>query len=139
MIFVQFLKRQIFFKAVIIIGAITLMPILGAFAEGEKKSEPTPLTTNDPKISQAELAYRVDPLTKDDLAVEANGWLQIIKEHVAKVSEVQIQALTAEGDDKTKLLESVNKLKEEQTALIDRLKVVTEELKAKGGKIEDYN
>ena len=138
MIFVQFLKRQIFFKAVIIIGAITLMPILGAFAEGEKKSEPTPLTTNDPKISQAELAYRVDPLTKDDLAVEANGWLQIIKEHVAKVSEVQIQALTAEGDDKTKLLESVNKLKGEQTALIDRLKVVTDELKAKGGKIEDY-
>jgi len=138
MIFVQFLKSQRFFKAVIIIGAITLMPILGAFAEGEKKSEPTPLTTNDPKISQAELAYRVDPLTKDDLAVEANGWLQIIKEHVAKVSEVQIQALTAEGDDKTKFLESVNKLKAEQTALIDRLKVVIEELVSKGGKIEDY-
>ena len=136
---VQFLTNQRLFKVFIVFGAITLIPLFGAFAESETKSEPTPLTTNDPNMSKEELAYRVEPLTKDDLLVEANGWQQILKEHVGQVSEVQIQVLAAEGDDKTKLLESVNKLKEEQTALIDRLKVVIEELESKGGKIEDYD
>ncbi|MCP4627485.1 MAG: hypothetical protein GY850_28825 [bacterium] len=63
------------------------------------------------------MSYIVNPLTKDDLTVEATGWLQILKEHIGGVSAVQIQALTAEGDQKTKSLESVNKLKEEQIAL----------------------
>jgi small conductance mechanosensitive channel len=114
------------------------MPFSAALAEGDKKPEPAPLTTDNPDISKEELAYLVAPLTKDDLTVEANGWLQILKEHVGGVSAVQIQALTAEGDQKTKLLESVNKLKEEQTALTDRLKVVVDELGAKGGKVEEY-
>ena len=70
--------------------------------------------------------------------MEADGWLQVLKNHVGKVSAVQIVALKAEGDKKTKLLESVTKLKEQQTALSDRFMVVLEEFKSKGGKIEDY-
>ena len=138
MILIQFLKNQRLLSAYIIVWAIILMPFSGAFAESDKKPEPTPLTTNNPNISKEELAYRIQPLIKDDLSVEANGWLQVLKKHVGEVSEVQIQVLTAEGEKKTKLLESVTKLKEEQTALADRLNVVIEELKSKGGKIEDY-
>jgi len=119
-------------------GAILLISFSGASAQNDKKSEPTPLTTNNPSISKEELGYRVEPLTKDDLSVEANGWLHILKKQVAAVSEVQIKALTAEGDEKTQLLETANKLKEEQTALTDRLKVVKEELESKGGEIKDY-
>ena len=139
MISVQFQQIQKLFKVFLIIGAFTLLPISGALAESEKPPEPLPLTTGNPGISKEELAFRVAPLTKDDLKVEADGWLQVLKKHVGDVSEVQIQALTAEGDQKTKLLESVNKLKEEQTALIDRLRVVMDELGSKGGKIEDYD
>lgn len=134
---IQVLKNQRILNA-FIVWAILLIPLSGAFAESDKKSEPTPLTTNNPNISKEELGYLVEPLTKDDLSVEANGWLQVLKKHVAGVSEVQIQILTAEGDEKTKLLETANKLKEEQTALTDRLKVVIEELKSKGGEIKDY-
>jgi len=97
-----------------------------------------PTTTNNPNISIEELTYHLQPLTKDDLSVEASGWLYVLKEHVGEVSEVQIKALSAESDDKTKLLESVNKLKEQQTALTDRLKTVIEEFRSKGGKVEDY-
>ena len=138
MIVIQFLRNQRGLSAFIILWAIILIPFSGAFATGDKKPEPTPLTTNHPDISKEELEYRVQPLTKDDLSVEANGWLQVLKKHVGEVSEVQIQALTAEGDEKTKLLESVNNLKEQQTALTDRLKVVIEEFNSKGGKTEDY-
>ena len=138
MTLIHFLRNQRTIYAFIVVSAIILLPFSGAFAESDKKPEPIPLTTNNPDISKEELGYLVQPQTKDDLSVEANGWLQVLKQHVGKVSEVQIQVLTAEGEQKTKLLESVTKLKEEQAALTDRLKVVIEELQAKGGKIEDY-
>jgi len=137
MMFIQVLKNKRILNA-FMAGAILLISFSGASAQNDKKSEPTPLTTNNPSISKEELGYRVEPLTKDDLSVEANGWLHILKKQVAAVSEVQIKALTAEGDEKTQLLETANKLKEEQTALTDRLKVVIEELESKGGEIKDY-
>jgi small conductance mechanosensitive channel len=135
---VKFFKSRSILYAFIIIWVVTLVPFMGALAEENKAPQPAPITTDNPDIPTAELEYRLDPLTKDDLTVEAAGWLQVLKEHVGKVSEVQIQALAAEGDAKTTLLESVTKLKTQQTALADRLKAVTAELKSKGGKIEDY-
>ena len=137
MMFIQVLKNKRILNA-FMVWAILLISFSGASAESDKKSEPTPLTTNNPSISKEELGYRVEPLTKADLSVEANGWLHVLKKQVAAVSEVQIKALTAEGDEKTQLLETANKLKEEQTALTDRLKVVIEELESKGGEIKDY-
>jgi small conductance mechanosensitive channel len=134
----KLLKNLNVFYAVVLIVAITLVPVSGLLAQDDKKSQPAPVTTKDPAISIEELEYRLQPLTKDDLAVEANGWLQVLKKHVAQVSEAQIKALTSEGDAKTQLLESVTKLKEQQTALTDRLKAVIDEFQAKGGTSEDY-
>jgi small conductance mechanosensitive channel len=134
----QLLKNLKVFYGVVLIVAIILVPVSGVLAQDDKKSQPVPVTAKNPDISIEELEYRLQPLTKDDLAVEAAGWLQVLKKHVGEVSEVQINALTAEGDAKTKLLESVTHLKEQQTALADRLRAVIEEFKSKGGTIEDY-
>jgi len=136
----QFFRNRKVYNGVVVIFAIILIPISisGVFAQDDKKSQPAPVTTKNPDISVAELEYRLQPLTKDDLALEANGWLQVLKKHVAKVSQAQIKALTAEGDAKTELLESVTKLKDQQTALSDRLKAVIDEFKSKGGDIVDY-
>ncbi len=138
MVALKFLRDRKVFNGAVVILAIILIPISGLLAQEDKKSQPAPVTTKNPDISIEELEYRLQPLTKDDLAVEASGWLQVLKKHVGQVSEVQIKALTAEGDAKTKLLESVTKLKEHQTALADRLKAVIEEFRSKGGAIEDY-
>ncbi|NIQ88867.1 MAG: mechanosensitive ion channel family protein, partial [Deltaproteobacteria bacterium] len=118
--------------------AVTLVFYSSVLAADAKKPQGVPLTTKNPNISLEELDYRLEPLTKDDLSVEANGWQEVLKNHVGKVSAVQIKALTAEGDKKTKLLESVTELQEQQTALADRFVLVIEEFKAKGGKVEDY-
>jgi len=136
----QLLRNRKVHNGVVVIFAIILIPvsISGVFAQDDKKPQPAPVTTKNPDISVAELEYRLQPLTKDDLALEANRWLQVLKKHVGKVSEAQIKALTAEGDAKTELLESVTKLKEQQTALTDRLKAVIVEFKSKGGDIVDY-
>ena len=138
MVSIQFSKSRRIFLALMITWAIILVSFSGVLVADAKKPQAMPLTTKNPNIAIEELDYRLEPLTKDDLSVEANGWLQVLKSHVGKVSAVQIVALTAEGDKKTKLLESVTKLKEQQTALSDRFTVVLEEFKAKGGKIEDY-
>ena len=134
----QLLKNRKILNGGVVILAIILIPISGLLAQDDKKPRPAPVTTINNEISIEELGYRLQPLTKDDIAVEADGWLQVLKEHVGRVSEVQIEALTAEGDAKTQLLESVTKLKSQQTALTDRLKAVIEEFKSKGGTIENY-
>ena len=138
MVSIQFSKSRRVFPVLMIMWAIILVPFSGVLVADAKKPQAVPLTTKNPNIAIEELDYRLEPLTKDDLSVEANGWLQVLKKHVGKVSAVQIVALKAEGDKKTKLLESVTKLKEQQTALSDRFMVVIEEFKSKGGKVEDY-
>ena len=135
----QLLRNWKIFNGGVVVFAIIIIPLFisGALAQ-DNKSQPAPVTTKNPDISVEELEYRLQPLTRDDLAVEAEAWLQVLKKHVGKVSEMQIKALTAEGDAKTELLESVTKLKEQQTALTDRLKAVIVEFKSKGGDIADY-
>jgi small conductance mechanosensitive channel len=117
---------------------VALSPLTGIAAEDKKKPPPEPVTTGNPEISIEELNYRLKPLTKDDLAVEADGWVQVIKKHVEKLSDTQIAALTAKDDEKTQLLESINQLKEQQTRLNDRLTAVIEAFRSKGGKVDDY-
>jgi small conductance mechanosensitive channel len=135
----QLLRDGKFFKGIVVVFVIFFVPIFlsGALAQ-DKKPQPAPVTTKNPDISIAELEYRLQPLTKDDLAIEADAWLQVLKKHVGIVSEAQIKTLSAEGDAKTKLLETVTKLKEQQTSLTDRLKAVLAEFKSKGGDIADY-
>jgi small conductance mechanosensitive channel len=132
----------------VFIAAIALTLIPAAFAASTDKPQSDaadtdtpksdPVTTADSEVSLEALGYQLMPLTQDDLSVEADGWLQVLKNHVDKVSHMQISALTAEGDEKTKLLESVTKLKTQQTALTDRLRIVIQEYKAKGGETKDY-
>jgi len=126
------------FQIFIFTGAVILAPFVGIAAENEKKASPKPVTTNKLDISTTELEYRLRPLTKDDLSVEADAWLQVLKKHSEKLSDMQIAALKAEDDEKAKLLESVTELDERQTALADRLRTVIEEFKQKGGKVDDY-
>jgi small conductance mechanosensitive channel len=114
--------------------------LLSAFALAESaEPKPLPTTTANPEIPVKELQYRLVPLTKDDLQVEAEGWLGLLKAHAAKISQVQIDAMNAEGDAKEKLLADITKLQEQQTALMDRVKAVIEELKTKGGDVDAYD
>jgi small conductance mechanosensitive channel len=122
----------------IVMVIVCLSPLTGIAAEDKEKTPPKPITTGNPDISIEELNYRLKPLTKDDLAAEADGWLQVIKKHGEKLSDMQIAALKAKDDEKPQLLESVNQLREQQTRLIDRLTTVIEEFRSKGGKVDDY-
>lgn len=119
--------------------AMTVVTILWSgpvLAEGEK---PQPTTTANPEVPVKELELLVRPLTKDDLKVEANGWLGVLKEHVTQVGRNKIEAMKADGDAKAKLLSDATQLQERQTALIDRVQAVVEELRKKGGEADVYD
>jgi small conductance mechanosensitive channel len=60
---------------------------VGAGVAGEAA---TPVSTTDPQIPVAELELRLQPLTVDELQVEAQGWLDLLKAKVEELSNAEI-------------------------------------------------
>jgi small conductance mechanosensitive channel len=119
----------------IVMAVIMILAGAPAWAEGEK---PPPTTTANPTVPLNEFDLLLRPLTKDDLKVEAEGWLALLKEHAIRVSRNKIDAMKAEGDAKTNLLADATKLQEQQTALMDRVQAVVDEFRKKGGEVDVY-
>lgn len=146
------------------------------------------VSTMDPGIPLDQLELLLKPLTKTELVIEADAWLQILKAKVKQISDAEIAvkkkneqiakaeevadaakeaaeearkaketasleaaketdklkkaaeaAASAKVEVKIKLLENVTDLRNERTALIDRMNVVVNELEKKGGEVEDYS
>ncbi len=97
----------------------------------------------------------VEPLTREELDGEAQGWLLLLKAKVTEISETEIAAKeksealakadeTRPGEEesaaltakaKTDLLEQITHLRAQRTALRDRMNVVLDALEAKGGEV----
>jgi small conductance mechanosensitive channel len=120
-------------------------------AQEDEAEPPAPVTTGDPAIPVAQLEFLVVPLTRADLEVEAAAWQDLLKVKATEVSAAEIaiaqkSAAESEGDaaadapnaDKQALLDEATELREQRTALIDRLNVVVDELETKGGEVEEY-
>jgi small conductance mechanosensitive channel len=120
----------------VIITAMLAIGMAPAWAEGEK---PQPTTTANAEVPVKELELLLRPLTKGDLKIEADGWTGLLKEHVTRVGRNKIETMKAEGDAKTKLLAEATQLQEQQTALMDRMQAVVEELRQKGGEVDVYD
>ncbi len=113
---------------------LTLAPLRGGEAP-----PPTPVTTASAEIDTAELSVLVRPMTLAELKIEAEGWFQLVREKAKAVSDAEIAAKKAEGDEKAKLLDKAQALRDEQTKLIDRLKVVLASMAQKGGDAKEYD
>ena len=133
----EWLNKHAYLTVVFLVLASLLVLSIEATAADEAPP-PVPTTTGNPEIPVKELQYLLKPLTKEDLVVEADGWQAMLKNHIEKISAKQIQAMQAEGTTKTQILEEVTKLQEQQTALIDRVKAVIDELRKKGGEVGAY-
>ncbi len=84
-------------KYMIILGwqmwlVIILMMSNGAFA-AECPTDIKAVTSKDVNIPVEVLAYRVKPLTKCELEVEAQAWLLLLKEKVTEISNAKIAAI----------------------------------------------
>ncbi|HOW70726.1 MAG TPA: mechanosensitive ion channel [Phycisphaerae bacterium] len=123
-----------YFPVLLSLATSMSLATLGVAAE-----PPKPTTVSDPKIAVSDLQLMAKPLTKAQLAAEADAWLGLLQSKATEISTAEIASGKAEGDEKTKILETVAQLREERTALIDRLNAVLAALKAKGGTTTDHD
>jgi hypothetical protein len=127
--------RYLLTAGAMVLSAAMIIGAVPAWAEGEK---PPPATTANPAVPLNEFELLLRPLTRDDLKVEAEGWVGLLKEHATRVSRNKIDAMRAEGDAKTQILAEATRLQEQQTALMDRVQAVADELRKKGGEVDVY-
>lgn len=107
----------------------------------EAKKEYSATTISDPQIPVEDLELLLKPLAKSELIVEADAWLQLLKEKVTEIStlEIQMRQKSRQTDEKQEqTLVNINKLREQQSALVEWFNVVVTALKNKGGEVEEY-
>lgn len=108
-------------------------------------------TTADAAVSVDALRVQLRPMRQEELEVELDAWMELLREQITQVGAVELQlhartmaessetgasetedASEEEGKLKTELVE----LRTEEVELYGRIKTVLEALKAKGGEVE---
>lgn len=100
---------------------------------------PVPVTTGDIKVSLGDLGLMVLPLPKAQLQVEADGWLKLLQETMQAITDAELGASKATTQAVNELREISGRKREERTQIIDRLRVVLDELTKKGGDRAAYD
>lgn len=94
-------------------------------------------TTSDPDIPLDELGFMLTPMTSDELIIEADGWLALLKETANEISKVQLEVKQKNLDieiQEEKAKTSTSESAEEKTE-----KVVEEEKEEKIEILKDMN
>ena len=112
---------------------LALVSTTVVYAEEAPKS-PIAVTTENPDISPESLNLMVRHMTGDELFVEADGWLILLKEAAKKVYDTklsvqeknaQIDALKAQDNNQTEaeeregILQKITVAKEEKAAILE--------------------
>jgi small conductance mechanosensitive channel len=124
-----------------------------------------PVTTSDPGIPLDELEDMLYPMTSDELLIEAEGWLTLLKKTTTKISRAQLdikrknkliekkketsktttskkieeqtkESITAETETKSEMLDDINVLQAERIERVDRLNVILSATTKKMGKTD---
>jgi small conductance mechanosensitive channel len=109
-----------------------------AIAQEKSDADPPQAnTTSDAKIPVDHLQVILRPLPTDELQIELDGWLDLLRAKIREVgdTELKIKAL-AEGESNEQLTEQLVALRTEETALAERALTVLDALKAKGGDVQ---
>ncbi len=81
-------------RSIAILGillAIVASPVASPIAAERAEPPPQPVTTNDPTIPADQLRLLVQPLTKDELLIEADGWQGLVQDKAKQIADVDIQ------------------------------------------------
>ncbi|ELS03621.1 small-conductance mechanosensitive channel [Xenococcus sp. PCC 7305] len=109
------MKRSILISGIVIVSFSWLpTPVRAQSAEANSPA----ITIADPSIPERELELMVKPLTQDELEIEANAWLDLLKVQVKEVSDAEI-AVNRKNEELDETKEAVKDLKEAEEALIE--------------------
>ena len=148
-----------------ILLVLALLSNTATYAE-EAPESPIAVTTANPDISPESLNLMVRHMTADELFVEADGWLLLLREEAKKVYDTKLsiqekntqidalnaldnnqtaveeregvqQKITAAKEEKAAILEEQTKLRAQRKAMIARLDTVLENINEKIGTDEN--
>jgi small conductance mechanosensitive channel len=102
-----------------------------------QETENTSVTTSDPTVKKEILSLSLDPLTKEEIAIEVLAWRDLLEEKAKEIAQAEIQIIKGEGDSKV-IRNTLIKLREEKSAIIIRTKIALAAYELKGGEIEEY-
>lgn len=78
----------------------------------------------------------VTPVTSSELKEEMDAWQMVLKSMIQEISNLEIDAISQEGEEKQASINALTPLNEEKSRIVERLKVVMTEFQLKGGDIE---
>lgn len=120
--------------ALVLLWAQFPVAILAAQNEEAENTAPIEEATRDSVLPIDHLKVKLRPLTKDQLAEEAESWLGLLRDKIREVGklELQIKALPEE-DPGEELKKQLVDLRKEETELAKRARTVLTSLENKGG------
>jgi small conductance mechanosensitive channel len=83
-----------------------------------------------------ELQLLVTPLTLEQLTSEADRWQALIQDQMARVANLKVAAMRAEGEEADRLHEQINEAVKKRTELIDKARMIVTSMELKGAKPE---
>lgn len=92
-------------------------------------------TVTHPTVSTARLRSEVRPLPVEELKVELDGWLGLLREKAEEVSDLEMTMAAASGQDLPALSKELISLQAERSRLVERVYVVMNAYAAKGGDV----
>lgn len=113
---------------------ITLTVLLATstlvFSAEKSKDKPSAQTTVNPDIPSDELALMLNPFTKGELLIEADGWQALVRKKAVEISRAEI-AVKRQSKEIAKAEEIQNQVKDAKKHLL-QVKVKTEDAKVSG-------
>ena len=110
-------------------------------AESSSASKAPPAAILAPDTPDDQVALRLSPLTRDDLAREAKAWLGLLKAKTQEVVDMKLALQKAQGAEAERLTEALLPLTTQRRERSSRLGDILDEWQLKGGdpkEIEPY-
>lgn len=120
--------------ALIVTWAIAATPAAGLAADdAAKAATAAPAPSIAPDSSEAQLVLRLSPLTREDLAKEAEAWQALLKTKTKEVVDLRIALQAATGAEAERLRQALEPLAAERRSISSKFNAVLDEWEAKGG------
>jgi len=128
-------RKNLFIVCIMLIVCFLVSSSFG----GQAEQKYTAKTVSDPQIPVGDLELLLKPLTKSELVVEAEAWLQLLKSKVSQISEAEIQMRqkSREIDQKEEEIEKkIEQIKETEKQTAEKVEVAAEAEKEIQEKVE---
>jgi len=102
-------------------------------AENNVASKTPPVPVVAPDTPEEDLALRLSPLTRDDLAQEAKAWIGLLKAKTQEVVEMRLAAKGASGAEADRLTEALAPVTAQRREISGKLSTILDDWEAKGG------